>query len=811
MLTEKESQRFRKARRVIIEQAYPNLNPDQRKAVLATEGPLLLLAGAGSGKTTVLIHRVAHLLRYGRGADTEEIPDFATPEDVAFLEKYAKEPVPEEAQKAQSLCAWDVPAPWNILTITFTNKAARELKDRLEQMLGRVALDIWASTFHSLCVNILRRHIDRIGFSTQFTIYDTDDSIRVLKDILEDLHLDTELFDPRKILGRIGRAKDQMKRPDDLLDEAQLRGDLYQKTVAQIYEEYQMRLKQANALDFDDLIFHTVVLLQRFEDVRLFYQNKFRYVMVDEYQDTNHNQYLLTSLLAGGYENICVVGDDDQSIYKFRGANIENILSFEKQYQGARVIRLEQNYRSTQTILAAANQVIANNIERKGKNLWTELGQGEKITLYLAMTEEEEAQYIAGKLLEEYRKRKTWKDCAILYRMNVQSRTLENACRRNGIPYRVYGGLRFYDRAEVKDMTAYLCVINNPSDQLRLRRILNRPARGIGEKTIEAMERIAAEEHCTLWDVLIRIDEYPSLKKSASKLHAFVDMIQTFISFSQTMPLADFYEELMIQSGYIAMLQSKNTPENRVREQNVRELKSNFLVYQHQMEEAGMKPTLADFLNEISLLTDLDDLGQEQDQDHVAMMTMHSAKGLEFPVVFLSGMEEGIFPGIQALGNMEEMEEARRLCYVAITRAKEKLILTYARQRTIFGHTSSHKISRFVEEIPAQCLQRLESARQDYLDQKMWNSASSSRALDDGIPSKKKPNYGTIFGGVKPKSQHKTIALSVGDAVLHKAFGKGTICSVQPMGGDALLEIEFETSGRKRLMARAALQQMKLL
>jgi DNA helicase-2/ATP-dependent DNA helicase PcrA len=818
MLTEKETRRFWKARRRAIESTYPGLNAEQKKAVLATEGPLLLLAGAGSGKTTVLIHRVAHLLRFGSGADTKEVPDVVTAEDIGFLEAFAEGQTPDQAARAQRLCAWDVPAPWNILAITFTNKAAGELKERLEKQLGPVALDVWAYTFHSLCVKILRRDIDRMGISTNFTIYDTDDSLRVIKDVLERLRLDAKRFEPRKILGAIGRAKDHMEWPDDLMDQAEKSGNLYQKQVARVYGAYQAQMKEANALDFDDLIVQTVVLLQRFDEVRLFYQKKFRYVMVDEYQDTNHVQYLLTSILAGGYENICVVGDDDQSIYKFRGATIENILSFEKQYRDARVIRLEQNYRSTQTILTAANQVIAHNTERKGKNLWTDQGAGEPIVLYAAATEEEEAQYVMGKLLEAYREQGRWGGCAILYRLNAQSRVLENACRRNGIPYRVFGGMQFYDRAEVKDMTSYLCVISNPSDDLRLRRILNRPVRGIGEKTVDTAVQLAAQAHCSLWEVLAGADAYPELRRAAPKIRAFVEMMEKMTALSQTVPLPDFYEELMVQSGYIKMLREKNTPENKTREQNVRELKSSLLDYQQRTTEEGGEPTLADFLNEIALFSVLDE-GTET-EDYVSMMTVHSAKGLEFPTVFLVGMEEGIFPGIQAIGDPEEMEEARRLCYVAITRAKKELVLTCARYRTLMGRTMNNRVSRFAEEIPPSCLTRLgQEARQASYGSEGeeafenpvragFSAPFSAAPFARPLQKKQESRYEHGIGSAKPKT--KTIAISVGDEVMHKGFGRGKVLSVQQMGGDALLEIQFEQE-KKRLMAKAALRQMELL
>ena len=825
MLTKKEIERFYKARRAAIAQEYGHLNEKQKEAVFATEGPLLLLAGAGSGKTTVLIHRVAHLLRYGSGADTEEIPEFVTSEDVDFLETYSNAPDKAQAARMQRLCTWDAPAPWNILAITFTNKAAGELKDRLEQMLGPVALDVWASTFHSLCVKILRKDIDRLGISSQFTIYDTTDSGTVMKDVLQSMNISTEAMDPKRVLNAISRAKDNMQSPEALQEQARANSNFYEEKIAAIYAEYQTRLRSANALDFDDLIFYTVLLLQQFKEVRLFYQKKFRYVMVDEYQDTNHAQYLLTALLAGGSENICVVGDDDQSIYKFRGATIENILSFEQQYRDARVIRLEQNYRSTQIILTAANQVIANNTARKGKKLWTDRGEGTKITVYTATSGIDEAQYIARRLLEQYQETNHWSDCAILYRMNAQSQVLEEALKRNGIPYHIFGGTSFYDRAEIKDMTAYLSVIHNPSDDLRLRRILNRPARVIGAKTIDTMAQIAEREQCSLWSVLIHAKVYPELSRSEAKLRAFAGMIQAMIKLSHTVPLGELYEELLLQSGYIAMLREKKTTENRVREQNVLELKSSILTYESRMEEEGVMPTLEDFLNEISLLTTLD--AEAEQEDFVSLMTVHNAKGLEFSHVFLAGMEEGIFPGIQAIGNPEEMEEARRLCYVAITRAKQSLTMTCARQRLLFGRTMNNRLSRFVEEISPDCLLH---QRQQFAA----NQVSASDVFSQPVFQKRPDIFPSWEAGVqnaareknesvsrtklrdtvaRPAKQQRTVSirLSDGDKVLHKAFGKGTILSVQQMGGDALLEIQFEEKGKKRLMAKAAMQQMKLL
>ena len=660
MLNREEELRFCKARRAAIALDYQNLNPEQRRAALATEGPLLLLAGAGSGKTTVLIHRIANLMKYGRGSDCDEAPAWAAPADLAFLEGYVQNPDPAQKAEQERLCRVDPAVPWSIIAITFTNKAAGELKERLERMLGPSANDIWASTFHSACVRILRRDIEKLGFSSSFTIYDTDDYLRVVKDCLKDLNIDEKQFPPRSVLGFISRAKDAMKLAEEYLADCERAGDFRLTKIAKVYVEYQRRLWEASALDFDDIILHTVRLLQQHEDVRAFYQRKFRYVLIDEYQDTNNLQYLLASTLAGGYENFCVVGDDDQSIYRFRGATIENILSFEEQYKGCRVIRLEENYRSTRHILEASNAVIRNNQGRKGKELWTRAGEGEKLQLYTAMNENDEAQYVAARILEDYSQGRHWKDHAVLYRMNAQSNQVEQAFKRNGIPYRIIGGTRFFDRAEVKDMIAYLAVLNNPEDDLRLTRIINNPPRGIGAKTVETAQEIARREGVSLFAVIDNARMYPELDRAAAKLAQFSGMMGELAQQAQTMPLPDFYEELIARTGYAVMLESKNTVEDRTRLENVRELLTSINGY---LENAGEEPSLAGFLDEIALYTDLD--SHDPDQDCVVMMTMHSAKGLEFPVVFVVGAEEGIFPGIRAIGETEEMEEERRLCYVA--------------------------------------------------------------------------------------------------------------------------------------------------
>ncbi|MBM6897353.1 UvrD-helicase domain-containing protein, partial [Pseudoflavonifractor capillosus] len=716
MLNEKQRSEFASLRRAAIALDYPNLNPEQLQAVLTTQGPLLLLAGAGSGKTTVLIHRVANLIRYGRGSDSTEVPGWATVEDLDFLRGYVDAPTPQGREYAARLCELDPAPPWTILAITFTNKAAGELKDRLERVLGPQALDIWASTFHSACVRILRRDIERLGFPSSFTIYDTDDSLRVIKDCLKEFGMDEKLFPPRSVLGTISKAKDQMQLAEDFHKEARKSGDFRLEQISRLYSAYQKRLWEAGALDFDDIIFHTVRLLQQDEEVLAYYQNKFRYVLIDEYQDTNHMQYLLASLLAGGHKNICVVGDDDQSIYRFRGATIENILSFESQYKNAQCIRLEQNYRSTKTILSAANNVIRRNQGRKGKELWTAGAEGDKVHLYTAMNESDEAQYVANTILEHYRQGMKWRDHAVLYRMNAQSYQLELAFKRTGIPYRVIGGTRFFDRAEVKDMLAYLCVVSNPQDDLRLSRIINVPARGIGATTVERAKAIAAQQGLSLWQVINQPEQYPELQKAAAKLGAFTSLIRDLRAMSG-MDLAAFYEIVMERTGYTAMLSVKPDVENRTRLENIRELLTSIKGYMENSES----PTLAGFLDEIALYTDLDN--HDPNEDAVVMMTMHSAKGLEFPVVFVVGMEEGIFPGMRCIGDEEEMEEERRLCYVALTRAKEQLHLTCASMRMLYGRTSANRPSRFAGEIPPGLLEQ--SGRSYQERSRPWESGSS--------------------------------------------------------------------------------------
>lgn len=780
--------RYIEARRKLIASEFHFLNPEQRAAVMAVEGPLLLLAGAGSGKTTVLINRIANLIRYGSGAESNDVPDTATEDDIAVMEAGLSD-------EARRLAAVDPVEPWRILAITFTNRAAGELKARLERTLGECAQEIWAQTFHSACVRILRREADRIGYSRSFTIYDTNDSQSVAKKIIRDFDLDDKLFPYRYVLSVISKAKDEMQTPEQFALEAKKSYDVRRTKIAEIYAEYERRLKDADAMDFDDLILNTVRLLQSCDDVREHYQRKFKHVLVDEYQDTNNLQYLLASTLAGGYENICVVGDDDQSIYKFRGATIRNILDFEDQYKNARVIKLEENYRSTGHILSAANAVIKNNTQRKGKRLWTEKPDGDLLYLHSAQNENDEAQFVADRILDDFAQGINWSDHAILYRINAQSNQLEYALKRRGIPYRVYGGMKFFDRAEVKDILSYLSVIANPADDLRLMRIINVPARGIGATSLEKAAEIAAREGKSVYEIVKNAGDYPDLQRAALRMRQFAVMLDELRARSEDTPLDQLYDELIERSGYIRALQEKDTPENETRIENVRELKSNILSF---IKETG-DATLHGFLDEVALYTDMDKL--DEDADSVVMMTIHSAKGLEFPTVFLVGAEEGIFPGTRAIGEHEEMEEERRLCYVAITRAMKKLYITCARQRMLFGRTSNNRVSRFVEEIPSQDIEK------GYVP-KGYNYSDAPRGFETSVEHKK-PSA-SIRPVITPATASAPLPnFKQGDMVKHKSFGQGMIVAMTPMGGDFLVEIAFDNIGVKRLMLKAAAKLME--
>ena len=818
--------RFIQARHDAIATEYSNLNPCQRQGVLATEGPLLLLAGAGSGKTTVLIHRVANLLRFGRGSDTDEIPIPISEDEVQFLEQYAAAPDAAQRPLMEYLCAVEPARPWEVLAITFTNKAANELKERLGRMLGEeVAADVWASTFHSACVRILRRDIDRLGFDRSFTIYDSDDSKRVIKDIIKELELEEKSFPPREVQTIISRAKNDMQTPEDFAEQGKAINDWRKIRMGKVYSLYNKKLRDANALDFDDLLWHTVRLLETAGDVREYYQRKFRYILIDEYQDTNALQYRLAALLTNQAKNICVVGDDDQSIYRFRGADITNILSFERQFRGARVIRLEQNYRSTQNILDAANAVIRHNQGRKGKTLWTENGRGELVTVKTTYNESDEANFVLGQIMMYYRQGGNWGDCAVLYRTNAQSNAMEYACKRNGVPYKIYGGLKFFDRAEVKDMLAYLCVINNPTDDLRLRRIINVPARKIGAATVDKAQLIAARYGLTLYDVLCRAEEFPELKSSAAKLKPFTDMIEEMRRRLPDCPLPEFYDYVCERSGYAPALREKDDVESRGRLENVQELKSSILTYLENAE--GTESSLSGFLDEIALYTDLD---SRADGDNcVTMMTMHAAKGLEFPQVFVVGMEEGLFPGNRAMGDGAEMEEERRLCYVAMTRAREKLTLTNARQRTLYGRTTPCMPSRFLNEIPEENMEWLskpqprseswEERDSDYGDRGYGSYGGYGQRSAAPVVTRREsaePKAGALrsaAGASKaaPKAAAPRMQIQAGETVEHDAFGRGLVLSVRAMGGDALVEVAFDSVGTKKLMLKMAAQHLKIV
>jgi len=692
------NERFGTARRKVILSEFKRLNNMQQEAVASTEGPLLLLAGAGSGKTTVVINRIANIIKYGRATDSDEMPDNITDDDIEALEYLAENPDPAWRERLIHLLALEPAEPWQVLAITFTNKAANELKSRLAKLLGEDAGNIWAATFHSACVRILRRDIASTGiWTSDFTIYDTEDCRSLLKRVVKDMELDEKIFSPKSLAASFSKAKDAMIEPEDYADSAIVSKDLRRKEYGKIFVEYSRRMREANALDFDDLILQTVKLLQSNQEIRERWQRRFKYVLVDEYQDTSTLQYKLVKLLCGWWGNICVVGDDDQSIYRFRGATIENILQFEKQFEGTRIIRLEQNYRSTENILSAANAVISENTGRKGKTLWTQNGKGEPLTLKTAQDERDEADYAALQIHKLMRQNDySYKDFAILYRTNAQSLQYELAFKRFGIPHRVYGGMRFFDRAEIKDMVSYLAVIANTNDDLRLLRIINNPARGIGQKTQDIAAQIAARDRIPIFNVIKNASVYPELAGSAAKLAKFTNIIDDLREkVADSLRLDLLYDELLEKSGYVAALREKATIENETREENVMELKSSIIEYVSRNAENA---TLSAYLDEIALYTDLDNADTDK-TNLVQLMTIHSAKGLEFPVVFLVGAEDGIFPSLRSIGEPEEMEEERRLCYVAITRAKHKLYISSAKRRMLYGRTMSNLPSRFLKAL----------------------------------------------------------------------------------------------------------------
>ena len=782
-------------RRAVLEKDFARMNDRQKQAVFTVNGPLLILAGAGSGKTTVLINRIANILRYGDAYNSTYLRDDLDENDIAACKAYIENgtPLTTETQEHLSVSAC---APWRIMAITFTNKAAGELKDRLCAMLGETANDIWASTFHSTCARILRRDGERIGYSSHFTVYDTDDQRRLMKSILKELDISEKNITPKSILNEISRAKDSLISPAEY---ALTVGDDFRlKIISRAYTTYQKRLEDADAMDFDDLINKIVELFKKCPDVLEYYQNRFRYLMVDEYQDTNHAQYTFVRMLAEKSGNLCVVGDDDQSIYKFRGATIENILSFENTFQNATVIRLEQNYRSTQNILDAANAVIEHNTERKGKTLWTQNGTGAMIHLHTAENETDEAERITKIILDGVAAGRKFSDYAVLYRMNSQSLTFERNFAKSGVPHRIIGGTRFYERREIREMIAYLSVINNPSDEMRLRRIINTPKRSIGDRSVEVAAQIGQQTGETLFEVVSHAKGYPALSRAANKMTLFAAQMQGLIELNndEKVTLGELYDELVERIDYLNFLKTDDPESAEDRAANVQELASNL----RRFEEENPEGTLSDFLEEVSLITDIDNY--DNNADSVVLMTVHSAKGLEFPVVFLPGMEENIFPGMASVYVPSEVEEERRLAYVAITRAKEELYIFHAESRMIFGMTNRNRVSRFVEEIPETLVEHTRS--RDYSARPV-----SMPSFGGAKPFGEAPKTKSVAeaGGFTPKPRVKPAPAGtyrVGDTVLHKTFGTGLIVSATPMANDTLLEVAFDKVGTKKLFANFA-------
>ena len=735
---------------------YDTLNPPQREAVAQTEGPVLILAGAGSGKTRVLTHRIAYLM------DEKGVN------------------------------------PWNILAITFTNKAAQEMRERVDKLVGFGSESIWVSTFHSACVRILRRHIDNLGYDTNFTIYDTDDQKSLMKDVCRKMNIDTKIYKERSLLAQISHAKDELLTPDDM--EMKAAGDYNMKKVASVYREYQAALRKNNALDFDDLIVKTVELFEKCGAVLEYYQERFKYIMVDEYQDTNTAQFKFISLLAQRYQNLCVVGDDDQSIYKFRGANIGNILGFEHVFPDARVIRLEQNYRSTRNILNAANQVIANNTERKAKTLWTENEEGSKVHFRQFLNAYEEAEYVAGEIGKLKRNGLgNYRDCAIHYRTNAQSRIFEEKFIAANIPYKLVGGVNFYARKEIKDLLCYLKTIDNARDDLAVQRIINVPKRGIGATTLGRVQDYADNMGISLYEALRVAEEVPSIGRSLSKIDGFVTFIQMLKSKADVMTVEEILQEVIDSTGYVAELEAEDTEESRARIENIDELISKTVAYQEAMEEQNQSATLSGFLEEVALVADIDTV--DPDQDYVLLMTLHSAKGLEFPKVFMVGMEDGIFPSHMTIsyGDDGEMEEERRLCYVGITRAMKDLTLTCAQQRMIRGETQYNRVSRFVREIPRELVDLGHTIQE------------KKPKVEELIPTPAKySKMKEILQGrnYKPREFKVTKANSldyeVGDTVRHIKFGVGIVKEIVEGGRDYEVTVEFDKVGVKKMFASFA-------
>ena len=767
-----------------LKQYFSRMNEMQQEAVFTVNGPLLVLAGAGSGKTTVIVNRIVNMINFGNAFfDTaRKGSDF----DVEFLKSYINGET-DDVDGLRDAVAVNPVRPWNILAITFTNKAAAELKERLNAVLGEEALNINASTFHSACVRILRQEIDRIGYGRDFTIYDSDDAQRLVKAVMSELEISEKNFPPRSVLSEISFAKNRMISPEMMKNDAG--GDFRKKVIARIYAHYCSRLKDSNALDFDDILLLTVKVFEEFPDALEKFRNRYKYIMVDEYQDTNQVQFRLVSLLSAEHKNLCVVGDDDQSIYKFRGADITNILSFEKQFEGSKVIRLEQNYRSTQTILDAANSVISNNEGRKPKSLWTKGAKGEKVYWYKACDENDEAQFVASEILKHYKETGKYGNNAVLYRMNAQSNIIERSFIKSGIPYRVYGGMRFYDRKEIKDVTAYLSFLNNPNDMLRLKRIINEPKRGIGDATVTVLEEISRDLKLSPLEVMRNSSDYPPLSKKSAVLKAVAEIFDDLIEKADTIPLDEFLDEVLDKTGYMAYLKSMGE-EGTSRIENVDELHSTIASYVNEAEE----PTLSGFLEEVALYTEADrDSGLD---DKVTLMTIHSAKGLEYDNIYVVGMEEGIFPGFRSMDSLEELEEERRLAYVAITRAKKHLYISSAAQRMLYGQTQRNLTSRFIKEIGSEFIEKHDNTialkKMDKSDDTVTSVHSSS--LQQQLARNR----------TKQTAKNENVEFNVGDRVIHNIFGEGVVISAQKITNDSMLEIAFDKVGTKKIMANFA-------
>ena len=799
--------RYQKAKQALFDRAYAHLNEMQRKAVFTTEGPLLVLAGAGSGKTTVLVERIAYVIRYGNAYHSESIPYGLSEERVRGLEQAASLSV-EEIREILPEFISDPCPPYRMLAITFTNKAAGEIKNRLVARFGdeSIAKDIWSGTFHAICMRILRTYGERIGYGQGFTIYDTDDTKKAIVSVMKRLHIDEKQFPPKSVMTAISRAKDTLQSAEDF--EVEAGSDFRLSRIAAIYRGYADDLRASNAMDFDDIIMQTVRLLRENPDVLAYYQKKFRYVCIDEYQDTNRAQFELSALLAGGSRNLMVVGDDDQSIYKFRGATIENILGFDRVFRDATVIKLEQNYRSTKTILDAANGVIAHNMGRKGKNLWTAGGDGEPVVIRKCEDQMGESRSIVETIRRAVdSEKRAYKDFAVLYRTNSQSAGIERALQRSTIPYRVLGGTRFSDRKEIRDAVAYLQLLCNHADRERLLRIINEPRRKIGDKTLAAVAAIAEEQGISLFDVMDHAIDYPALGRSAASLMSFTAMIHRLSELLSTLSLPDLLDEVMEQSGYRQMLVDGGEPE-RERLENIDELKSNMMEYVKTTEEQGEIPTLTGFLEEYALVADVDKY--DTDANAVVLMTIHSAKGLEFPVVFIPGMEDGIFPGMKnIMGDAADMEEERRLCYVAITRAREQVILLHTRARLWYGQTVVNPLSRFAGEIPDELIKRedltvdgMVSASASPRDTQTYSYYSSRRPKTPVHTDRQ--TVGKPIPAATIAARENLNALAPGDRVLHATFGEGEILSIKPMGADKLMEVMFDTAGTKKLMGTYA-------